>query len=178
MTVWGPGQARGKGEVRKFPHPLLAFSKGAAEAPAAVLGSLPLALLEVFATASLTPLGAYHRLRDLGASGRDHAYEAYETLNQELLDWVEEGRLLPDAPIPAARAGTASDTSETRRVKILTQLELWREGYKKEFEQQEGSGNPFSVTRDYELRHDILEALTDLVDALVASAHRGDGGFE
>ena len=127
MTVWGPGRARGSGEVRKFPHPLLAVSKSAAEAPAAVLESLPLALLEVFATHSLAPLGAYHRLRDLGTSGHDQAFEAYETLNQELLAWVEEGHLLPDAPTPAARVGTASDTPQERRDKVLAQVKLWRE---------------------------------------------------
>ena len=34
------------------------------------------------------------------------------------------------------------------------------------------------MTREYELRHDIVEALTDLADALTASAHQDDVEFE
>ena len=64
----------------------------------------------------------------------DQAFEAYETLNQELLAWVEKGRLLPDAPTPDARVGTPSDTPQERRAKVLAQVELWRDRYGKEFE--------------------------------------------
>jgi hypothetical protein len=177
MTVWGPGRARGTGEERRFPYPLLAVSKGAAEAPAAALGSLPLALLDVFATQTLDPLRAYHRLRDLGASGNDQGYETYETLNQELHVWIEEGRVLPGAPVPHARVGTASDTPQERREKVLTQVDQWRKNYKDAFDRHEGSGNAFAVTREYELRHDLLEALDDLADALAASALQDDDGF-
>lgn len=177
MTVWGPGRARGSGEVRQFPYPLLAVSKGAAEAPAAVLGSLPLALLDVFARQSLAPLGAYHRIRDLGASGHGEGFETYETVNQELFDWVEDGRVLPGAPTPDPRVGTAAETAQERRTKVLAQVERWRKKYEEEFERHEGSDNPFAVTREYELRHDIVEALGDLADALTASALQDDDEF-
>jgi hypothetical protein len=59
----------------------------------------------------------------------------------------------------------------------MAQVELWRESYEKEFDHHEGSDNPFGVTREYELRHDIVEALTDLTDALTASAHQDDDVF-
>lgn len=177
MTVWGPGRAHGSGELRPFPHPLLAVSKGAFEAPAAVLESLPLAMLDVYATHSLQPLAAYHRLRDLGASGSDRAYEAYQQLNRELATWVESGTVSPGAPTPNARIGTVADTAEERRVKTLAQVELWRQNYEGAFRKHEQTGNPLGVTREYELRHDIVEALTDLADALAASAHLNDDGF-
>ncbi len=177
VEVWSPGQTGGAGAWQPFPHPLLRSFQSPAEASSAVLESLPVALLDVFATRSLKPLGAYHRIRDLGAAGHNQGLESYETLNEELAAWVTSGGTRPGAPTPDERAGTAGDSRDVRRQKVVERLEALRQGYVGRFEDLTKRATLVSVPRDYELRHDILEALEDLIKAVEAAASRDDELF-
>ena len=142
-----------------------------------MLESLPVALLDVFATRSLKPLAAYHRIRDLGAAGHNQGLESYETLNEELADWITSGGTRPGAPTPDERAGTAGGSRDERRQKVVERLEALRQGYVGRFEDLTKRATLVSVPRDYELRHDILEALEDLIKAVEAAASRDDELF-
>ena len=175
IGIWGPAGNGGKGSVLAFPHPLLRAVGSVPETIAALLESLPVALLDVFSTRSLKPLGPYHRIRDLGAAGDQQGFESYETLNRELADWVTHGGTRPGAPVPDDRIGSASDPADVRSSKLVARLDDLKGGYARLFEEQRQRSDVAAVTRDFELRHDILEALEDLIRA-VKNANSADIG--
>jgi hypothetical protein len=170
VAVWGPSLTGGTGGWHSMPHPLLRPFGSPAEAPAAVLESLPLALLEVYSMRSLDPLKAFHRLRDLGSAGHLQGMETYETLNDELSLWVREGTVDHSAPMPDTRAGSPDETAEMRRKRVVERLGGLRQAYERRFADLARRGALAAVPRDFELQHDILEALDDLVDAVESSA--------
>ena len=177
VNVWAPSPTGGAGSWRALPHPLLRAFNSPAEALPAVLESLPVALLDVFSTRSLEPLAAYHRLRDLGTSGRMQGMEVYETLNDELSMWVKSGSTKSGAPNPDSRSGTASDTVDVRRHAVIQRLQGLMTAYHQRFDDLGRRGSLVGVPRDFELRHDILEALEDLIEAVEATSLSGDEVF-
>jgi hypothetical protein len=177
VTVWAPSRTGGLGTWRALPHPLLRAFNGPAEALPAVLESLPVALLDVFSTRSLEPLAAYHRLRDLGTSGRMQGMEVYETLNDELSLWVKDGSTMSGAPQPDARSGAVTDPVDVRRQAVIQRLEGVMSAYQKRFDELGRRGSLVGVPRDFELRHDILEACEDLIEAVEATSQSGDEVF-
>ena len=163
ISVWVPSPTGGVGKPRPFPNPLLRPHGSMAEAPAAVLESLPIALLDVYTQRSLDPLQAFHRLRDLGSAGHLQGMESYETLNEELDAWVRSGLVPSGAPVPDSRAGASGDDADSRRQAVVARLEALRTGYRGRFEELRKRGSLVGVPRDFELQHDIFEALGDLI---------------
>ena len=60
---------------------------------------------------------------------------------------------------------------------VVDRLEALRQGYVRRFEDLVKHATPVAVPRDYELRHDILEALEDLIQAVESVASRDDELF-
>lgn len=173
ISVWVPSPTGGAGKHQPFPHPLLRPYSALPEAPAAVLESLPIALLDVYTSRSLDPLKAFHRLRDLGSAGHMQGMESYETLNEELDAWIRRGHVMAGAPTPDSRVGQPGDDADQRRKAVAARVEALRNAYRNRFQELRKRGSLVGVPRDFELQHDIFEALGDLLEA-VESQQDGD----
>jgi hypothetical protein len=172
-----PNPVGGDGKWAAFPNPpLSAGAKAQHDYLPLALESLPLAFVDVAVSARIDPVECYRRLRAVGTSGGG-GLEAYETLNKELLHWIERGTLPQGAPTPPpAHAGSAGDDWKLRREAVLSRVESLATVYHRLFQEQERRSEP-EVLRAYELRGDIMGALADLVHAVRehdAAAFEGD----
>lgn len=152
VQIWDP-------ETRineSFPYPLLSSAPvNKAEIPAVVLKSLAIAMVKVNETGTLAPLRPYWRLLDLG--------RAYNTV---LEAWIRDGKAPTSESTPdSAIAGSASDSLESRRDKVLETLQKTRASYETEFSKIEALDDAFSTSRSWELREEIIGALMDLSNA-------------
>ena len=163
VEVWVPAASGAGGGWAAMPSPVLRPVTSSADAIGAVLESLPLALLDVYSARSVDPLRPYQRLTALGASGSDAGIEVYEQLNQDLSSWIRDGAIPPGFPPPDEQIGDQGSAPELRRDAVERRFVELRERYRQRFEEVVRKGELASVPRDYELRHDILAALDDLI---------------
>ena len=146
-----------------FPHPLL----GLGDAPRsfdtfpAVLNSLSIALLEVNATASITPLFAHHALMDAGTDIDD---DQLYGVNRVLSDFVKgTGPVVADASLSLEqrKAGLIEDIEA--EISILTQL----------FAEADRNVNPFEMTSQYQWSVIWLKSLERLLSHAKAVGETG-----
>ncbi len=158
VQVWNPDPPYNG--PQPFPFPLLSSQAvSGIDLVAAVLQSLPIAMVDVHTKGNLTPLVPYHRLIELG--------ENYGTY---LDDWIEDATLPSGSPTPDPRvAGPADGPSDGRRQAIQVALEASRADYESVFKQTERANNPFATPLSWELRSQILAALDSLMATTVAS---------
>lgn len=148
-----------------FPFPLLQpdVSQQFDYMPAA-LKSVPLAWLDAATQGDVAPMAAYKCLRDLGGSGESGAVDEYG-LNQTLRDWLTNGTTDSAAP-EVEGAGT---TMEERRQYALARIAKWRGNYEDLFTKTAQSLDPIRAPRAFELRADILTALSELEAGIQAA---------
>jgi len=158
VQVWNPDPPYNG--LQPFPFPLLSSQRiSGIDLVAAVLQSLPIAMVDVHTKGNLTPLVPYHRLIELG--------ENYGTY---LADWIEDANLQPGSPIPdSGVAGAADGPSEGRRQAIRAALEASRADYESVFKLAERENNPFATPLSWELRDQILAALDGLMATTISS---------
>lgn len=154
---WSIYDPTSRGSV-SFPYPLLQPDVSLAyEYLPAVLKSIPLAWLDCASQGDVAPMAAYRCLRDLGGSGDGDAVGDY-SLNRTLRDWLTEGSTDSHAP----KVEGAGTTLEERRDQALERIHKWRASYQRVFDDTEAAMDPFRAPRVYEIRDDILAALTEL----------------
>jgi hypothetical protein len=158
VQVWNPDPPYNG--PQPFPFPLLSNQPvSGIDLVAAVLQSLPIAMVDVHTKGNLTPLVPYHRLIELG--------ENYGTY---LADWIEDATLPPGSPTPdSGVAGAADGAAESRRQAIRAALEASRADYESVFKEAERENNPFATPLSWELRDQILAALDSLMATTIAS---------
>jgi hypothetical protein len=146
-----------------FPHPLL----GLGDAPRsfdtfpAVLNSLSIALLEVNATASITPLFAHHALMDAGTDIDD---DQEYGVNRVLSDYVQGiGPVVTDASL----------TMEQRKASLIEEIEGEISSLKDRFADADKSANPFEMTAQYEWQENWLNSLEKLLSFAQAIGSTG-----
>ena len=136
-----------------FPHPLL----GLGDAPRsfdtfpAVLSSLSIALLEINATASITPLFAHHALMDAGTDIDD---DQEYGVNRVLSDFVKG-----TGPV----ATDSSLTPEERKASLIEDIEGEISILKQRFADADKNVNPFEMTSQYEWSAIWLSSLEKLL---------------
>lgn len=159
VHAWNPDPPHNGPQA--FPYPLLAAKPVTGiDLIAAVLQSLPIAMVDVHTKGSLAPLIPYHRLIDLGQS--------YDTL---IADWILDGTLPPGSPTPdPAIAGTSDGTPDTRREAIRTALQASRTDYEETFRKAQQENNPYAAPLSWELRNHILTAIDDISATTNAAA--------
>lgn len=145
-----------------FPYPLLARSPGLPRPDrqggdnhqylTAVLKSISLALLEVYTSASLTPLSPYHRLLDLGGD-----------VQNELGDWIDDAK--PSAPVPELAAGTSDMSPVDRAAAVVDTLEAlkvdWIEHYAKYKDHPKYETH--SIPASFEIAQEVVSALDEIL---------------
>jgi hypothetical protein len=140
-----------------FPHPLLGLGDappGSFDTFPAVLNSLSIALLEVNATESITPLFAYHALMDAGTDIDD---DQEYGVNRVLSDYVQGiGPVITDPSL----------TMEQRKASLIEDIEGGISSLKDRFADSDKSANPFEIDDWYEWRHFFLESLETLLDCV------------
>ena len=156
VRIWVPNQAGPGGSYRDFPKPLLATDSIAEpELLPAVLESVLLAMVDVSTSASLEPMAPYARLRDLGRSGRGGGFEAYLQPSGELRAWIETG----GGPVADADAG---GSLQERRKTAEHRFDRLHQNYTRYFGEVDERTDVLEVPASYDLRFDVLAALTDL----------------
>jgi hypothetical protein len=117
----------------------------------AVLNSLSIALLEVNATASISPLFAHHALMDAGTDiDEDQEYG----VNRVLSDFVKgTGPVVADASL----------TPEQRKASLIEDIEGEISILTERFADAEKNVNPFEMTPQYEWRAIWLSSLEKLL---------------
>ena len=117
----------------------------------AVLNSLSIALLEVNATASITPLFAHHALMDAGtAIDDDQEYG----VNRVLSDFVKgTGPVVSDASL----------SPEQRKASLVEDIEGEISILKQRFADADKNVNPFEMTSQYEWSEIWLNSLEKLL---------------
>jgi hypothetical protein len=176
VSLYIPNPVGSSGNWRSFPVPLLASGVAASHdyLPLA-LESLPLALVDVNVKADLTPMAPYRRLRDLGTSGGG-GLDAYESAVGELEAWVRRGELPHGASAPAeAHAGCATGEWSMRQQAVVERATSLLGIYQDLFATVE-KRNEISVPRAYELRVEIISALSEIARA--AGEITGDAGAD
>ena len=158
ISIWtGPDSARAS-----FPHPLMhsGFCPPH-DYPAAILKSISIAIIMCNAEGGLDPLKAYNRLRSLG--------NEKEMISPELVDWIQGGQIPKGAPIPRAeRAGTAGGTFDERREAVLDYLNQQEKEFREDVIEVKSSSDLRSYGLSWELRQEILLAIHDLRNGVMA----------
>jgi hypothetical protein len=165
--VFVPSEAGGSGRWMSFPSPLLVDDISADhELLPVILQSLPLALVDVSAEASLAPVAAYRRLRELGEGGGG-GFDSYATLSKPLQRWIIDGVVPTGGPLPiASRAGTPDEGPAQRQKLVEDALVAMKDKYQSLFAQVEQRDDPLDVKAAWELRRDIVDAFGDLIRAV------------
>ncbi len=170
VRIWVPDHSGPGGCYRDFPRPLLATDTIAdPELLPAVLESVLLAMVEVNTRASLEPMAPYSRLRDLGRSGRGGGYESYLQPSAELLAWIGDGR----GPVRDPEAG---ESLEERRKTAEHRFDRLHANYTRYFAEVERRTDVMDVPASYDLRFDVLAALSDLRRAVTHVADPAEEG--
>ena len=145
----------------EFPFPLMTPKQApVADMPGIILESLTVALVNCYTQKSIDPLLPYQRLMKLGGSTSQ--------LDRELQQWIVKGKKLSDAAPDAdpSRAGSSSDTFETRRNVCIAFFEDEKAKFEKSLE---GLVEPLDVRSypvSWEIRTEIVRALEDLVSSV------------
>nr|WP_269813640.1 tubulin-like doman-containing protein [Ornithinimicrobium sediminis] len=156
--------ARGEGSWLPFPEPLLTGSTiPPQQYLPVVLESILLAMVEVNTSASLRPMAPYTRLRELGKSGSG-GVENYDDLNPELRNWILMGQ-----------SGAPDPDWEQRKNEVIDSFRKLTVAYEGFFLQKRPD-EPLDVPSAYDLRHDIINALHDLIRATESVTAGDDPG--
>lgn len=149
VRVWDPNEQ----QWTMFPAPMFDRHASGFNVFAAVLASMPLAMVDANATASLNPLAAYKAL----------VHYARTDQNGALGQWLLEGRtvtpgkaLEPDA----GKAGTSSMSPDERRATIVGRLERDQRKFVDHCANMRATRDPFIIDQAFELR-DIIESSYD-----------------
>src|SRR4051812_6816989 len=150
VRIFVPAERGKGGEMSAFPWPTLTSAKvKGPELLPALLESVSLALLEVNATESLSPMRPYERLLQLGQDKSD-------VLPEELETWIREGVNLNGT------VDGGDDGSESRQAAIARKLEELETKFTSHFDQIAQRTELLDYPGSYELRHSIKAALGDL----------------
>ncbi len=120
---------------------------------AAVLASMPLAMVDANATASLNSLAAYKALVDYARTDQNGA----------LGQWLLEGRTVTPGKAPepdAAKAGTSTMPPEERRAIVLSRLARDKKKFEEHCTNIRETRDPFVTDQAYEVR-EMIEASYD-----------------
>jgi hypothetical protein len=152
VTIW---DAEDKKDLA-FPHPMLPIvsqmKQNNLELLPTVLKSLVLAFAECNNSSSLEPMKAYWRLLELGSN--------YQSI---MSDWISSGQLETDAPVPdEAMAGSRDGDLVSRKAVLLKILSQTKTTYSEAFEKDSKKNDPFSLSKVYELKDQILDVLNEI----------------
>jgi hypothetical protein len=149
----------------------------------AVLESLPLAMLDFASRADgASAMLPYSRLRQLGENGEGNVSD-FSSLNTTMSRWVQDGVIADDrgtihesAPVPApANAGSLTDSPTDRGTALIQYMKARQKSYVELFAKDVDMLKFFSVPRVWELRTDINNAFSYIIQALeTAVAPEGD----
>ncbi len=156
LMVWSPKEA----SFDSFPYPLMYGGIVEAENyPGAILKSLSIALVMCNSEGSLAPLDAYKRLIELG--------EVRSGQTSELLNWILSGKQMGNSPrIPNEdRAGSASDSMEARKAKVVEYLEALSDEFNQDVEKLDFNRDPRQTTLTWEIKHEVRAAIDEVLDA-------------
>lgn len=162
VEIWTPQSG-----YLSFPFPLLGKPvRQPEELLPAVLESLALTIIgESFAP--------YERLKELGQS----VTASYDlTAGGDLARWVRDGRAGANAPAPeAAVAGTPEDTPAVRMKLIGAKLDRYQQQSEGHAQLKLNADNSLDLSRAWELRDDILDALGSIRQAVDGAGVVPDG---
>jgi hypothetical protein len=155
ISIWVNGR---QGYVT-FPYPLY-FAGIAArpDMPGVLMESMTIALVNVYSEKSLAPLAPYKRLTQLGDL----------TTIGPLSSWIREGEALehdepkPDESIAGAPSGIVAERKEKASSYFSTQLE----DFEKYLDRQPKYGNLQAYPVSWEIRTQIREALSRIMQAI------------
>ena len=166
LTDRGPKLSVWSGEGSKwfdFPHPLLSPDViKAVDFPGALLYSITLGIVACNASQSLDPLAGYSRLQALAR---------IDSPSSPMKKWIMTGEL-KDAPTPdAKRAGTVSDSADTRKATVAAYIADFIKTYEERFTAQNlPTDHEKAKTRDltWEIREALMRALHSLQKEIMA----------
>ena len=166
-SIFMPSGTNAPGTWAEFPYPFLGEMHAEHERLPAILKSSMLAMLNANTQRTLAPLDPYARLRRLGSSGAAGAVDNYDVLNDELANWLLDGRLPTGAPVPRQDvAGALDSTAEQRARAIVARLEKQWTAYRGLFDKTDSRSDEFDVLRAWELRDDYRNAFNAMVRAI------------
>jgi len=142
-----------KGAWVDFPHPLLALpdTPQTYDYLPSVLLSLSLALVEINANPSLTPLEGYRALIKTGGEDMNLGYQA-----------LYRSYIKGKHPQLKSRFGTEPEIQE-ELLKKITDTQNYLSNL---FGSIESTGNPFSTPPIYEIKFEVMHAFSALIDAV------------
>lgn len=157
VSVWvDPGS-----NFVSFPYPLMTPNLApVADMPGIILDSLTVALANCYSEHSLRPLLPYQRLLKLGGNANQ--------IDRELQEWLVSGKLLL-AGTPAIdenRAGSATDTFESRRDKCVAYLDEELKKFKTAMDGIDKFADPRTYPVSWEIREDIEKAINDVISGI------------
>jgi hypothetical protein len=145
VKVWDPSAQN----WAYFPSPMFDRHASGFNVFSAVLSSMPLAMVEANATASLNPLAGYKALVQYARTDQDGA----------LGQWLLKGRTVTPGKAPdpeASKAGTSTMPPEERRAIVLSRLERDRQKFLEHCINIRDTRDPYITDQAFEIR-DIIE---------------------
>lgn len=142
-----------------FPTPMFDRHAAGFNVFSAVLASMPLAMVDANATASLNPLAAYKAL----------AFYSRTDQNGALGQWLLEGRTVTPGKAPepeASKVGTSTMPPDERRSTIIGRLEVDRLKFVKHCEDIRATRDPYITDQAFEIR----ELINDSYNAATRAA--------
>jgi hypothetical protein len=154
---------------RSFPYPLY-YPEIAPDDDLAgvVIQSLTIAMVNCYEETSLAPLEPYKRLHELGHTSKELS---------ELENWVRTGVISGvNAPVPLPdRAGSSEQSLAERQSACVAWLTNELESFKQEIKSVEDEAEKVrelqgfkSYSVSWEIRSEIIEALSELISSIVA----------
>ena len=141
VKVWDP-EAQG---WATFPTPMFDRHASGFNVFSAVLASMPLAMVDANATASLNPLAAYKAL----------VHYARTDQNGALGQWLLSGRTVTPGKAPepdAGKAGTSTMSEDERRTIIVGRLERDKQKFTEHCDKIRDTRDPFVTDQAFEVR--------------------------
>jgi len=149
VKVWDPeGQ-----QWANFPTPMFDRHASGFNVFSAVLASMPLAMVDANATASLAPLAAYKAL----------VHYARTDQNGALGQWLLGGKTITPGKAPepdAGKAGTSSMPPDERRTTIVGRLERDKQKFTEHCDNIRDTRDPFITDQAFEIK-EIIESSYD-----------------
>ena len=166
LEVWSPKDYA----FESFPYPLaVGDTAQPQDYPGAVMNSLVIALSKCNSDSSLKPLRSYQRLVELG--------EVDNVNESSIAHWITRGTMRFDGqPVPdAARAGSASESADTRRAKTRAYLEKVSSDFNKAIESLDPRQDWGKMGLTWELRAELRLALDQVLAAADQAAEIESG---
>lgn len=149
VKVWDP-EAH---QWTNFPTPMFDRHASGFNVLSAVLASMPLAMVDANATASLNPLAPYKAL----------VHYARTDQNGALGQWLLSGKTVTPGKAPepdAGKAGTSSMSPDERRTTIVGRLERDKQKFREHCENIRDTRDPFITDQAFEIR-EIIDSSYD-----------------